>query len=189
MFTNCFVVVSLAPNIIHSEIKYRALLGNAATTGKRQWGAPLQSQDFNIFFFFYFSPRFPRPFRGGTWPALPYFRSAAVAGAFSADRQIVVYSHRALLAGWLAGCGFGWRHARARITQVCLEIAVDGGGAAVVAVDDLLVITRPHRTQLYLPTQSISQGTTMPPPPPPPQPTVPCSIKLKILLLLSLITS
>lgn len=63
-----------------------------------------------------------------------------------------------------------WRHARARtharITQVCSVIAT-------TAVDDLLVITRPHRTQLCLPTpQSISQGTrrTRNPPTPPPPP-------------------
>lgn len=55
--------------------------------------------------------------------------------------------------------------ARARITQVCSVIVA----AALAAVDDLLVITRPYRTQLYLPTQSISQGTrrTRSPPPAP----------------------
>lgn len=55
--------------------------------------------------------------------------------------------------GCTSGCGDTRAHAR--ITQVCSVIV-----AVAVTVDDLLVITRPHRTQLCLPTpQSISQGT------------------------------
>jgi len=78
------------------------------------------------------------------------------ASAFSADgRMALAPLGCGWLAGWLADW-LGWRHARARITQVCLVIAA---AAAAAAADDLLVITRPHRTQLYLPTQSISQGT------------------------------
>lgn len=115
MFTNCFVVVSLAPNIIHSEIKYRALLGNAAITGKRQWGAPLQSQDFNIFFFLFFSPFSSAVSR---WHVarvalLPECRRRRC--IFRGQANSSLFAPRAVgwLAGWLAAVSAGVTRAHA----------------------------------------------------------------------------
>lgn len=102
------------------------------------------------FFFFFSSPlgRYPSflynitavPLpRVGTWPAVPYFRNAA-AGAFSAETDAdIAFAPRARPSAVRRAAGDTRAHAR--ITQVCSVIAA-------AAVDDLLVITRPHRTQL-----------------------------------------
>lgn len=49
---------------------------------------------------------------------------------------------------------------RARVVRIRRQLSLLMVAAAAAAADDLLVITRSHKTQLYLPTQSISQGTT-----------------------------
>lgn len=74
---------------------------------------------------------------------------------------------------WLRPAGCGWRHARAFASDSILVIEAVVEVVVAAVADDLLVITRSHKTQLYLPTQSISQGTTthscLPPSPVAPQ--------------------
>lgn len=111
----------------------------------------------NFFFFPHYSLFFVLPLAGtasARWHVargalLPECRRRCI---FRGDRRKAFGRARARAPICCAsGCGDTRTHAR--ITQVCSVIAA-------VAVDDLLVITRPHRTQLCLPTpQSISQGT------------------------------
>lgn len=101
------------------------------------------------FILFFLSSFFPYRFLRVVSRAVARGPRCPTSGVYRRRRRCIFRARR--MPTTTAAAGDTRAHASHR--SVCSTVAE-------VVVNDLLVITRPHRTQLYLPTQSISQGTT-----------------------------